>query len=102
MVFCSVLSGCSQQSEPHLDKDDLHFAGFYTDYLLESGVAAGREDVAYSALETADINKLLARHALSRERLNRKIDMYEKNPEYWRLILVQVRANILKKTEAAK
>jgi hypothetical protein len=102
-VCCFVLSGCSETKLPSLDKDDIHFAGFYSDYLLQSGVVAGdKEDVVLAALDTNDINELLVRHALTPERLNRKTEEYKKNPELWRLVLVQIRANIVKKTGTGK
>ncbi len=85
-----------------LDKDDIHFAGFYSDYLLKSGVVTDNEDVVLAALDAADINELLVRHALTRESLKSKIEKYKKNPELWRLVLVQVRANIVKKTDAGQ
>jgi len=98
-ILCvCALSGCGQKGAPTLDRDDVHFAGFYSDYLLKSGVATGNEDRALFSLDSAEINELLQRHALTRERLTRKIELYKKNPELWKLILVQVRANIFKKT----
>ncbi len=101
-VFVGALSGCGEKSLSPLDRDDVHFAGFYSDYLLESGVVAGDEGARLSRLDSATINELLARHALDRESLNRKITVYRKNPELWRSILVQVRANIFKKTGAGQ
>ncbi len=98
LVCVFVLSGCGEKRVSPLDRDDVHFAGFYCDYLLESGVATGNEEVALSSLDSAEINELLLRHSFTRESLARKIDVYKKNPELWKLILVQVRANIFKKT----
>ena len=102
MMFVCVLSGCSEKRLSPLDRDDVHFAGFYSDYLLESGVAVGNAGARLSRLDSADINELLARHALNRESLNRKMALYRKYPELWRSILVQVRANIFKKTGAGQ
>ena len=102
LVFVSVLSGCGEKRLSPLDKDDVHFAAFYSDYLLESGVAPGSGGAELSVLDSADINELLARHALTRERLNWKMAVYRKNHELWRAILVQVRANIFKKTGAGQ
>ncbi len=98
LVCVCALSGCGEKRVSPLDRDDVHFAGFYSDYLLKSGVATGNEEVALSSLDSAEINELLLRHALTRERMTRKIEVYKKNPELWKLILVQVRANIFKKT----
>ncbi len=104
--FCFVLGcallGCSEKKSFSLDKDDIRFAGFYSDYLLESGVVAAHEAVALSALDPSEINALLARHALTRDRMNRKIAAYKRNPELWRSVLLQVRIRILKKTDAAQ
>ena len=102
LVFGFVLSGCSGKSVSPLDKDDIRFAGFYSDYLLESGVVTGNQADVLTALDSTGINALLVRHALTRESLNRKIESYKKSPELWQSILVQVRANLLKKTDAAK
>lgn len=99
-VFCCTLLGCSEKRSLVLDKDDIHFAGFYSDYLLESGVVPANENVVLSVIDSSDINELLARHSLTRERLNRKVVAYKNNPELWRSLLVRVRANILKKTDA--
>ncbi|NTV06415.1 MAG: hypothetical protein HGA59_07920 [Chlorobiaceae bacterium] len=101
-VICCLLSGCSEDTLSRLDKDDIHFAGFYSDYLLKSGVVTDNEDIVLAALDAADINELLVRHALTRESLKSKIEKYKKNPELWRLVLVQVRANIVKKTDAGQ
>ncbi len=98
LVCVCALSGCGEKGVSPLDRDDVHFAGFYSDYLLKSGVATGNEEVALSSLDSAEINELLASHALTRERMTRKMEVYKKNPELWKLILVQVRANIFKKT----
>ena len=102
LVFVSVLSGCGEKRPPHLDRDDVHFAAFYSDYLLASGVTPGNGGAELSVLDSADINELLLRHALTRERLSWKIAVYRKNHELWRSILVQVRANIFKKTGAGQ
>ncbi len=102
LVFVSVLSGCSEKRISPLDRDDVHFAAFYSDYLLESGVAPGNGGTELSVLDSAAINELLLRHALTRDRLNWKLSVYRKNHELWRSILVQVRANIFKKTGAAQ
>jgi hypothetical protein len=101
-VFGCALLGCSEQKTFLLDKDDIHFAGFYSDYLLESGVVPANENLVLSSLDSSDINVLLVRHALTRERLNRKIVAYKNNPELWRSVLKRVRANILKKTDAGQ
>ena len=105
-LFCLVLGcallGCSEKKSSSLDKDDIHFAGFYSDYLQESGVVAAHEAVALSSLDPSEINGLLARHGLTRERMNRKMAMYKKNPELWRSVLLRVRVNILKKSDAGQ
>ncbi len=102
LVFSSLMSGCSEKQLTLLDKDDLHFAGFYSDYLLESGVFAGNEGVALAALDSSEVSALLLRHGLTHESLNRKVEVYKKNPELWKSVLVQVRTTILKKTGRAE
>ncbi len=102
LVFSCVLSGCGAQQSLPLDKDDLHFAGFYSDYLLESGVVAADEGAALAALDAPEVSALLLKHALTQESLKRKIEIYKKNPELWKSILVQVRATIVKKTGGAE
>ncbi|NTV99495.1 MAG: hypothetical protein HGA70_10080 [Chlorobiaceae bacterium] len=89
--------GCSEKKTFSLDKDDIHFAGFYSDYLLQSGVAAGNEDGSLVALDAGELNTLLLRHALNRELLSRKMELYRDNPGRWRSVLVLVRENIRKK-----
>ncbi len=101
-VFCCALLGCSEKKTVLLDKDDIHFAGFYSDYLLESGVVPANENLALSALGSSNINMLLARHGLTRELLSRKVVAYKNNPERWRLVLVRVRTNILNKSDAGQ
>jgi hypothetical protein len=102
LVFGCALLGCSEKKAFLLDKEDIHFAGFYSDYLLESGVVSANENLVLSALDSSNINKLLARHALTRERLSRKVVDYKNNPELWRLVLVRVRTNILNKSDAGQ
>jgi hypothetical protein len=102
LVFGYVLSGCGEKSISPLDKDDIRFAGFYSDYLLELGVVTGNEADVLAALDSSQINVLLARHALTRESLNRKVEAYKKSPVLWQSLLVLVRSNLLKKSGAAQ
>ncbi|NMW21115.1 MAG: hypothetical protein HKK67_05675 [Chlorobiaceae bacterium] len=98
LLFTFVLWGCSDNKPVSLDKDDVRFAGFYSDYMLLSGVLDGNETHALSAVNPAELNELLVRHALTRESLTRKTALYKENPELWRAVLVQVRENIRKKS----
>ena len=93
-VVCYSLSGCSEKKTSGLDKDDIRVAGFYCDYLLISGVEPRDGGVELTAIDSVDLNELLVRHALTQESMTRKIDAYKKNPELWRSVLEQVRANI--------
>ena len=100
IIFCYGLTGCSDSKPLVLDKDDIHFAGFYCDYLLFSGVAPAAGSSELVALNSADINELLVRHALTRESMKRKIEIYKRNSERWRSVLELARINIRKKTGA--
>jgi len=97
LVFYCSLSGCSEKKSILLDKDDIRVAGFYCDYLLISGVEPSEGGVKLAAIDSADLNELLVRHALTRESMNHKIEAYKKNPELWKLVLEQVRVNIRNK-----
>jgi len=96
-VFCYAFSGCSEKKTSGLDKDDIRVARFYCEYLLISGVEPRDGGVELTAIDSVDLNELLLRHALTRESMTRKIDAYKKNPELWRSVLEQVRANIRNK-----
>ena len=101
-VFCYTLSGCSGKKTSDLDKDDIRVAGFYCDYLLISGVEPHDGGVELTAIDSVDLNELLVRHALTRESMTRKIVAYKKNPQLWRSVLEQVRANIRNKAAAGQ
>ena len=101
-VFCCALSGCSEKKSSVLDMDDIRIAGFYCDYLLLSGVESDNGGVELAVIDSADLNELLVRHALTRESMQRKMEAYKRNPELWRLVLEQVRANIRNKAAAAQ
>jgi hypothetical protein len=101
-VFCYAFSGCTEKKTSGLDKDDIRVAGFYCDYLLISGVEPRDGGVELTAIDSVDLNELLVRHALTRESMTRKIDAYKKNPELWRSVLEQVRANIRNKAAAGQ
>ncbi|NTW82833.1 MAG: hypothetical protein HGB36_05625 [Chlorobiaceae bacterium] len=88
------LAGCFDESSTVLDNDDIRFAGFYSDYLHYSGVTAVKEGTIPVVLGSADINALLDRHSLTREKAERKIYAYKLNPERWKLVLDQVRLHI--------
>ncbi len=102
LFFGFVLLGCSEKKSVTLDKDDTRFVGFYSDYLLLSGVPGENDTVVLIVLNSADLNELLLRNALTRESLNRKTDAYKQNPELWRAVLLQVRENIRKKSPAGQ
>jgi hypothetical protein len=102
VVFCFALLGCSDNKPSTLDQDDIRFAGFYSDYLLQSGVADRENAIAATSFDSAQLDTLLVRHALDRPRFTAKVQSYRRNPELWRLVLVQVRENIRKKTAAAE
>jgi hypothetical protein len=94
LLLCLPIAGCYDEPSTVLDKDDIRFAGFYSDYLHYSGVTAVKEGSVPVVLDSADINALLARHALTREKAERKIYAYKLNPERWQLVLDQVRLHI--------
>jgi hypothetical protein len=77
-----------------LDKDDIRFAGFYSDYLHYSGVTSVKDGIEPVVLNLADIDMLLSRHALTRQRVEEKMFAYKRNPERWQLVLYQVRLHI--------
>ncbi len=93
-----VFSGCSEKKSSQLDQQDIRFAGFYSDYLLLSGVTATEGGVTFASLESAELQELLLRHTLTREQLNLKVELYKDNPELWQKVLLQVRQNIRKKS----
>ena len=99
IALCCALSGCVDQKPLTLDQDDVRVAGFYADYLLVSGVSSGAGAGKELAVpDSTDLNALLVRHYLTLESLNRKTELYKRNPLLWRAILEQVRLNIRKKT----
>ncbi|MEI8033586.1 MAG: hypothetical protein WCH05_09600 [Chlorobiaceae bacterium] len=102
LVFAFALSGCGLKSSSDLDQDDVRFAGFYSDYLLLSGVTEGDEGARLTAPASPELDTLLVGHYLTRERFNFKIRYYRENPLRWRALLVQVRENIRKKTAAGR
>jgi len=97
LVFGFALLACSEKKTSVPDRDDIRFAGFYSDYLLQTGIAAGDGDVPLVALDSGQLNTLLLRHALTRELLGSRMERYRDNPELWRSVLVMVRENIRKK-----
>ncbi|NTU43902.1 MAG: hypothetical protein HGA99_00045 [Chlorobiaceae bacterium] len=102
LIFSSALLGCSEKKLSKLDQDDIRFAGFYSDYLLQSGIPAGDDVIVSAVLDAAQLDTLLLRHTLSRERFAFKAQSYSRNPDLWRLVLLQVRENIRKKTDSAQ
>jgi len=102
LLFCALLLGCSEDKKVALDRDDIHFAEFYSDYLLHSGVTVSSSDQALVALETSEISELLVSHALTPESFHRKSELYRNNPSLWQLVLLQIRANIQNKPVAAQ
>ena len=61
-------------------------------------MTASDETVALAVPDSVELTDLLLRHTLTMESLSRKVQFYKENPERWRSVLVQVRANIRKKT----
>lgn len=102
ILFSALLFGCSEEKKVALDRDDIHFAGFYSDYLLLSGVTSSNSVVTLTALDSSEITGLLVTHALTPESFRRKSEIYRNNPHLWRLVLLQIRANIQKKTAATQ
>jgi hypothetical protein len=102
LVFGLILFGCSEKKPFSLDKDDIRFAGFYSDYLLVSGVSSGNDNAVPNAVDSSELNQLLERNALTPETLKRKTQIYKENSELWKAVLVQVRENIRKKSAAAQ
>ncbi len=104
--FCllvgSILSGCTEKKSFTLDKDDIRFVGFYSDYLLVSGISGEKGPDVLNTPNSADIQALLLQHALTRESLNHKTEVYKQNPDLWREVLLQVRENIRKKSALVK
>ena len=97
LFCCSLLSGCSERKAVVLDKDDIRVAGFYCDYLILSGVEPGSGEGQVSSMDLVDLNQLLERHYLTRERMIQKLEAYKKNPRLWKLLLEQVHINIRNK-----
>ncbi len=97
LVLTLALTGCFGDGAPVLDKDDIRFAGFYSDFLQSSGVAPASADQTPVLLATSDIGSLLARHNLDKDRLARKMALYRSDPDRWELVLDQVRLHIRQK-----
>ncbi|MEI6847749.1 MAG: hypothetical protein WCK32_06905 [Chlorobiaceae bacterium] len=102
LIFGFAFWGCSENKSSILDQDDMRFAGFYSDYLLFSGVTAGDQPVFTTALNSGEVITLLENHTLTREHFTKKIQYYKQNPERWRAVLMQVRENIRKKSFSGK
>jgi hypothetical protein len=92
-----MLAGCFDNGARVLDKDDIRFAGFYSDYLEFSGVTPAGEHETPVVRASSDINALLAKHNLDREKLARKMTSYRSDPDRWQLVLNQVRLHIRQK-----
>ncbi|NTV98864.1 MAG: hypothetical protein HGA70_06860 [Chlorobiaceae bacterium] len=92
-----ALAGCFDQGTPSLDKDDIRFAGFYSDYLQTSGVSPVTAEETPLVLASSDVRVLLARHNLDPVRFDRKMALYRRDPDRWRLVLEQVRLHIRQK-----
>jgi len=102
LLFGFVLFGCGEKKPSIPDKDDIRFAGFYADYLVQSGVVNGNDEIELSSISSAELNKLLERHYLTLEVLSRKTQVYKDNPELWKAVLIQVREDIRKKSPSGK
>ncbi|MEI6692460.1 MAG: hypothetical protein WCL43_07025 [Chlorobium sp.] len=101
-ILTVAFLGCAKKQSAVLDKDDIRFAGFYSDYLLISGVAENKDEVVLTAVSTSQLDKLLEHYTLTRESLKLKTLRYKQNPELWRAVLVTVRDNIRKKTTSGQ
>lgn len=99
VLFLSYLhlSACQEDSAVPLDDTDRCFAGFYSDYLVHSGVSAHEEDVVLAPLPEKELEAMLARHALSRERMEKRLELYRKQPQRWKRVVELVRAEVRKK-----
>ncbi|ACF46223.1 conserved hypothetical protein [Prosthecochloris aestuarii DSM 271] len=94
LLFCF---GCSESADRALDEADLHFAGFYADYLVQSGVdEPSSEQVAYLDFDTLD--SLLGNHELSINQFNQLTRRYQNDPLLWKNVLQQVRRNLEQKS----
>jgi hypothetical protein len=98
MIVPVAVSGCRTAGNTGLDADDLRFAGFYSDYLVESGVTSSDEDVVLAPLSSEKMNSMLARHDLKPEDFRKKVRLYNQEPERWKLVIALVRSNVQKET----
>jgi len=97
LLSFTLLAACQLQSDVTLDRTDRHFAVFYSDYLIGSGVTSRNEDVVLVPPSGEELQQMLARHALTPEDFRKRVVLYGKQPERWKKVLVLVRAEIRKK-----
>jgi hypothetical protein len=88
------MTGCAEKKPQELEADDIHFAEFYSDYLLLSGVSARTGEELKADLDSGTLASLLSRHNLSVELLLKKSEAYQADPMLWQKVLVRVRENI--------
>ncbi|MDT9546296.1 MAG: hypothetical protein HQ516_01995 [Chlorobium sp.] len=88
------MMGCAEKKAQELDAEDIHFAEFYSDYLLLSGVSSRTGEELKADLDSGTLASLLARHSLSVEQLLKKSEAYQADPILWQKVLVRVRENI--------
>lgn len=75
-----------------LDAEDKRIVAFYCDYLVDSGVLPGnRGNLDLTALGVGDLDRLLERHALTRERLTGRFALYRRDGARWSAVLEEVR-----------
>ena len=96
IAFVLSLTGCGLQGHPKLDATDLRFAAFYSEYLARSGTSSKDEGVPPSAMSSAGLDSLFARHGIDQKTFDAKLQVYSRNPQLWREVLEQVRTNLRK------
>jgi hypothetical protein len=95
LACTGVLAGCGLQSGPKLDATDMKFAGFYSDYLEQSGTIAAESPLQGApAMTSRELDSLFSRHGIDQKTFDTKLSGYSKDPALWREVLLQVRKNL--------
>lgn len=102
LLLVPLFSACQEPSSPPLDRDDVRFSEFYSEYLLSSGISEENGGSFSVDLDSATIASMLERHDLSMETLRRKSDLYRADPERWQRVLIRVRENLRKEAETQR
>lgn len=92
----AILAACSVESAPKIDQTDMRFAAFYSDYLLQSGITEQNGSQEPLTISSSEVDSLFMKHGLTREAFDKKLQLYGREPELWRDVLVQVRKNLRK------